>query len=335
MITISNPPECLVDYIVLKDGCYCDTDGTKLPVPSPTSGFYIESLPGISVENLSDITPENNQTTQMVNSMVYFAAAIVEKRITAYLTENGFDLNKQGGEYEACKVSTTFGIPVSLEKGVRVSRANINASQARIFVSNIRIKTKGGNTTLYVKDSSGNVLWLKNITTVADVEQKIAVNKSFEPEIIFIVADNATVSLYEYDCTGSTACCGKAAQMRRDLSVMGWDGIQSSYTGFLGVCVSLNCTDKNIICNWLDRLQMAILYQAGAEILKEWVSPSSRINQIKTMGHEWAESHIEVWENQSIEFMNAEIRNIENLISYDKFCYKCVSNYRTIAVLPS
>lgn len=335
MITISNPPACLIDYIVIKDGCYCDTDGTKLPVPSPSSGYYIESLQGLSVENLSDITPENSQTTQMVNSMVYFAAAIVEKRITAYLTSKGFDLNKQGSDYEACKVSSTFGIPIALEKGVRVSRANINAPQARIFVSTIRIKTKGGNTTIYIKDSSGNVLWSKSISTVADVEQKISVNQSFEPEIIFIVADNATVSLYEYNCLGSPDCCGKAAQMRRDLSVMGWDGVQASYVGFLGVCVRLDCTDKNIICNWLNRLQLAILYQAGAEILKEWVSPSSRINQIKTMGEEWAKDQIEVWENQSIEFMKAELINIENLLSYDSYCYKCVSNYRTIPVLPS
>jgi hypothetical protein len=336
MINISNPPACLIDYIVLKDGCYCNEAGAKIATPIPASGFYIESLQGLSIENLSDITPENIGTTDFLNSLVYFASAIVEKQLTAYLSGKGFDLNKRGESYSFCSAKSTYSLPVAFDKGVRVSRANLHSPQARIFVEAIKVKAKtSGTTTVKIEDSLGNVLWSQSIPVVVDQIQTIAVNLAFEPEILFILVDSTTIALYDWDCIGSTSCCGKAAQMRTDLSIMGFDGIQLSYVGFLGVCVRLDCTDENIICNFLNRLQMAILYQTGAEILKEWVSPSSRVNLIKTGGKEWAVEMIPIWEAQSQEYLAAEFRNIENLLSQDNYCYQCQNNLRSIPVLPS
>lgn len=335
MIFISNPPECLVDYIVLKDGCYCNDDGTKAPTPTPKSGFYIEFLQGISIENLSDITPENQTATSLINNMVYLAANVVEKRLTGFLSGNGYDLNKRGKEYQACNVSGVADIPVGFDKGLRISKANITSDQARIFVEAIKIKVaNAGETTLKIEDNDGNLLWSKTITLPADVETSVKVNQSFSEDIIFLLADSTNVGLYQWNCNYQGGCCGNQITQRQDLSVMGFDGVQVSFTGFLGACVRLNCTDKNIICNFLERLQMSILYQTGAEILKEWLSPSSRINLIKTFGKEWAQEQIEVYQNQSIEYLEAEVRNIQNLLSYDKYCYSCNNNLRTINSIP-
>jgi hypothetical protein len=335
MIYISNPPECLIDYIVLKEGCYCNADGTKAEVPTPKSGFYIEFLQGISIENLSDISPENQDATSLVNNMVYLAAQVTEKRLTNWLSKNGFDLNKRGKKYEACNPSTKADVPVAFDKGIRISKANIDSDQAVIFLEAIKVKAQNdGTTTLKIEDVDGNVLWSQSATLVANQEISFKVNQSFTEDIIFVLADSTNVGLYEWNCNYQGGCCGKQISLRQDLSVMGFDGVQNSFTGFLGVCARLNCTDKNIICNFLDKLEMSILYQTGAEILKEWLSPSSRINLIKSFGKDWAQEQIEVYQNQSIEYLESEIRNIQNLLSYDRYCYSCENNLRTINTIP-
>lgn len=335
MIFISNPPECLVNFIVLKDGCYCNEDGTKAATPTPSSGFYIEFLQGISIENLSDITPENQDATSLLNNMVYLAANVVEKRLTGYLSKNGYDLNKRGKDYNACNVSSVADVPVAFDKGLRISKANIASNQAVIFVESIKIKVQNaGPTTLKIEDEDGNILWSKTITLPANVETSVNVGQKFSEDVVFVLADSTNVGLYQWNCNYQGGCCGRQIAQRQDLSVMGFDGVQLSYTGFLGACVRLDCTDKNIICNFLDRLAFSILYQTGAEILKEWLIPSSRINLIKTFGKEWAQEQIEVYQNQSIEYLEAEIRNIQNLLSYDKYCYQCENNLRSINTIP-
>lgn len=235
MIFISNPPECLLNYIVLKEGCYCNEDGTKAPTPTPSSGFYIEFLQGLSIENLSDITPENQTATSLLNNMVYLAANVVEKRITSYLSNNGYDLNKRGKKYEACNVTAKADAAVAFDKGVRISKANITSDQARIFLEAIKIKTtNAGSTTLKVEDNDGNLLWSKTLTLPADVETSVVVNKEFEEDIIFVLADSTNVGLYQWNCNYQGGCCGKQIALRQDLSVMGFDGVQNSFTGFLG-----------------------------------------------------------------------------------------------------
>jgi len=330
---IANPPACLVDYILLKDGCYCE-DGVKVPTPSPKSGYYIESLPGLSLENISDITPENQTTTELVNNMVYFAANIVEKQITGYLSGQGFDLNKRGTIQTYCSVSSKVSTPVSLKKGIRISRAGIKSSQARLYIESLKVKSQTtGTTTIEVLDLDDNVLYTKTVTLNANVETTVPIQAEFKEEVIFLVVNASTVTLYEYNCQGQGGCCGKNIRSS-DISVIGWDGVQPSYIGFVGACISLNCTDFEIICNWIDRLKLAILYRAGALLLQEWIAPSSRINFIKN-SKEWAEATIPIWENQSIDFVKAELRNIENIVKYDKYCFYCENNFRTIAVLPS
>lgn len=334
---IANPPECLNNFIVVKDGCYCDEFGAKIPTPIPTSGFYIESLEGITIENLSDITNEANRTaTNLVNQKVFFAAKIVEKQLLHLLASGGFDLNKQGADFEYCSTSGNYSqIGIGVEKGIRVSRAGLSSKQARIYVRQIRLKSKNtATTTVKIEDISGNVLWSTSVSAVADKTIYIQVDQRFDPEIIFILADASTVQLYEWSCNSLTGCCGHAVG-HKDLAVMGFDGLQNSFTGYLGACLRLECTDEDIICQFAKRLAMAILYQTGVEILKEWLSPSSRLNFIKINGQDWAAAKIEEWENMSLDLIKVELQNIARMLQNDRVCYKCTNSLKSFAKLPS
>lgn len=335
MIFIQDPPACLENFIVLKGGCYCDDNGNKIPTPVPTSGFYIESLKGITAENISDIVNEANvNATSLVNQMVYFGAFMVEKRLTALLSEAGLDLNKFGNIAEVCNLFGNYTAAVALEKGIRISRKNLNSQNARIYVQAIKVKSRvTGPTTLEITDILGNVLWSQSATLQADVLTHVSVEMEFEPDIIYITADATNVQLYEWSCSGS-GCCGNSVGTWKDFAVIGWDGIQNSLTGYVGACVRLVCTDKNIICQFSKRLAMSILYQTGVEILKEWISPSSRINFIKTNSAEWAAATIEEWEKMSIDLLQAELKNIINILKRDGYCYSCENRFQTVPMIP-
>jgi hypothetical protein len=84
----------------------------------------------------------------------------------------------------------------------------------------------------------------------------------------------------------------------------------------------------------LDRLGLAILYQTGAQIAKEWLAPNNRLNIIKTHGIEWAGQMATMWESLSNEYLNNEIDNIIQILETDKFCYRCETRLRMYTMLP-
>jgi hypothetical protein len=118
------------------------------------------------------------------------------------------------------------------------------------------------------------------------------------------------------------------------LNVTGYDGNALSSDGYLGACVRLDCVDTDIICQFLDRVGLAVLYQTGVQLAKEWASPNNRLNIIKTHGIEWALNMATMWENASVEALDNEIDNIIQILETDKFCYNCQPRLRMYAMLP-
>lgn len=324
---LPNSPTCLNDYIVSVNGCY--TGG----LPIPTSGYYLENLEGLTLDNVAAVSNSALiSATQTITEKVNFAADIVEKRLKAVLNSRGIKLNTVGDKYSVCKVSDIVGVPVALNRGILVSKKWLNSMQSRIYVDAIKFKSSvDGPTTIYVTDYTGNVLWSEVTQAYANVEHTVFVKKHFAPDVILITWDNTNVAPFIYTCDYTSNC--KPCE-NKYLNVQGWNGITVVKNGYLGACVRLDCVDTNIICQFLDRLGMAVLYQSGVQILKEWVSPNNRLNLIKTHGNEWANVKILEWENASIEALDNEIDNIIQILETDKFCYNCKPRLRMYPMLP-
>lgn len=321
-----NTPTCLENYIISLNGCY--PNGTV-----PTSGYYLENLEGITLDNVAAVSNEALvSATNTIQERMYFAADIVEKRLKYVLNKRGVKLNNLGNLYCVCSVSTTSDIPVALDRGIRISKKWLNSPQSRIFIDSVRFKsTIDGSSTIYVKDLAGNVLWSENTQAYADLEQTVYIKRSFAPDVILLTWDTTNVVPYLYTCSNTTNCkpCGNNV-----LDVTGWNGIKAVTNGFVGACVRVDCVDTDIICQFLDRLGLAVLYQTGVQILKEWISPNNRLNLIKTHGVDWAVAMIPDWENKSIEYLDAEIDNIIQLLETDKFCYKCDTRLKMYPMFP-
>lgn len=321
-----NTPNCLDNYIISLNGCY--PEGTV-----PTSGYYLENLEGLTINNIAAVSNEALvSATATVREKMYFAADIVEKRLKAVLNARGIKLNSIGSLYSVCQVSNVSDIPVAANRGIKVSKKWISSPQSRIFVDSVRFKsTVNASSTIYVTDYAGNILFSQAVTVFADTEMHIFVKKFFNEDVILITIDTTNVAPYLYTCNAASNCkpCGDMV-----LNVEGWNGVSASASGYLGACVRVDCVDTDIICQFLDRLGMTILYQTGVQILKEWVSPNNRLNLIKTHGNEWANVKIAEWENASIEALDNEIDNIIQLLETDRFCYRCEPRLRMYSMFP-
>jgi hypothetical protein len=322
-----NSPACLDNYIVSFNGCYAGG------LPTPTSGYYLENLEGLTLDNVAAVSSEVLMSaTKTIEEKVRFAADIVEKRLKAVLNSRGIILNKIGNKYGVCSVTASTDIPAPLNRGIRVSKKWLNSPQSRIYVDAVKFKSAvTAATTIYITDLLGNVLWSKATQAIADTELTVFVNKSFATDYILITWDTTAVVPYLYSCDSQSNCTPCNSKY---LAVTGWNGLAAGGSGYLGACVRLDCVDTDIICQFLDRLGMAVLYQTGVQILKEWISPNNRLNLIKTHGGEWANVKITEWENASIEALDNEIENIIQILETDKFCYNCRPRLRMYPMLP-
>jgi hypothetical protein len=321
-----NTPTCLENYIISLNGCYA-------PNTVPSSGYYLENLEGLTINNVAAVSSEALvSATLTVQEKMYFAADVVEKRLKAVLNARGIKLNSIGSKYSVCGVSNVIDMPVAFNRGIKISKKWIDSPQSRIYIDTVKFKaSNNGNSTIYVTDYVGNILFSQAVSVFADTEMHIFIKKSFKEDLLLVTIDTTNISPYLYTCNASTNCkpCGDTV-----LDVQGWNGIAAQPQGYLGACVRVDCVDTDIICQFLDRLGMAILYQTGVQILKEWVSPNNRLNLIKTHGNEWANIKITEWENASIEALDNEIDNIIQLLETDRFCYRCEPRLRMYPMFP-
>jgi hypothetical protein len=301
-------------------------------------------LEGLSVQNVASITPEKLFTaTKTVVEKLNMAAVVVENRLNIIATHGVEWATAKIPEWEklsivylqnACSVTDTNILPEANDKGVRISKTWINTELSAIWVESIRIKSfTQAPTTLKISDIDGNVLWTKTTTIPDNREVKISVRKHFRKDIIFVTADASAISLFEYNC-GSGQSCKPCAGKNEYLSIEGWTGQMSSNTGYLGVCARLDCIDIDLICQFLDRVGLAVLYQLGVEILAEWTSPNNRLNIIATHGVEWATAKIPEWEKLSIVYLQNEIDAIKQIMAADEYCYNCRGRVNAFPLLP-
>lgn len=327
--------DCIQNYIVLRDGCYLDDNGNPIATPDPTSGFCVENLEGLSVDNIAAIAPEKlASATKVVQEKLNFAAVIVENRLKAMLQARGIKLNSNGKLYDACSVTNTNVIQQPFDKGVRISKKWMLSPQSAIWVESIKFKANNdGDTTLKITDIDGNLLWSKAVTAQSGIEQIVSVRRHFRKDIVFVTADATNISLFEWQCNESTSC-KPCASKNEYLSIQGWTGNSVFERGYVGVCVRLDCTDYDIICQFLDRVGLAVLYQLGVEILSEWTSPNNRLNIIATHGMEWAINKIPEWEKLSVIYLQNEMDAIKEIMKSDKYCYNCEGRINAFPFLP-
>lgn len=316
---IVNIPSCYQNFITVRQGCEDIT---------PTSGLYIEDLPGISIQSAAMMAEEKySNGVDLIHDKVIHAIQLLESAVQQRMMMMGYKLPPAPKTREICDFSKTqVNGTSSFDRGVRLYQNNLTSPYSCLFINRIYIKTQTTATkTVNVQDKDGNVIQSYTIDLKANELYTIEANLCVYDTLTYIVMDNSDVVTFKTSCWNGD-CCHWDYQKRHSkyYSVNGWDGQHCSKEGYgIGVDVGLRCDLSSLMCDVLPYIKMAVLYKTGAEILKE-LKASRRLSIVTIANQEWAEETIPVWE----EYVEDELNTIIPTLMYtlkdnDPVCIQC------------
>ncbi len=315
---IKNIPPCYLNFIGVVS---CEDK------PEPKSGFYIESLEGISVKRAANIADESYMSgIELIEDKIILALKKLESEVLGKMMLLNYAIPTTQPTYQKgdfLEEVNGFGG----ERGLKIYQNNSLSPFSCVVIKKIYIKSQTtSQKTLYLKDKNGVVLWEKLVDLVSNevvvIEDYI---KIYNTES-FLVLDNSDINTYKTKLYKNSDCCGysKSSRPNKFFSVTGWNGLNCEDNGFgLGLEVGMECDMGLVMCDVLPQLKKAALYWSGVEILNEQLA-SNRLNLINIYSKEWAVEKVEEWKEAIDNELNIVVPNfVKGLKKRDKFCISC------------
>jgi hypothetical protein len=303
---------------------------------TPSSGLYIQDLPGISLkianaaideETVSGISlieekisfAQNAILAQLRNSLAnkVRVKSIIENDTIGYYQNNLQPIPLEAGKYKGIKASIN------------------NYPHLDFFIGKIYLQLNAVVTT--------NTL---PITTTANIPTAVIVNKSYsakrQKQALLICIDSEVAGSYKTNVTASKcSSCSDSGYSNKYISFSGSQiskvsqKIESNLesnngTNGLSIEYSLNCSLENFLCTMGNQLAWALLHKVGSELMRE-LKYSRRLNSIVVLDREDNEKMLEDFEAEYMASMSAIINNIK--VPND-ICFECNSRIRQTTVIP-
>lgn len=350
-----------MDNLIAVSPKTCDPD------PLPTSGIYVNDLPGITLK-IADagVDEETKSGVQLIKNKIRLAENDILNEIRTHLlpltrannvVENdtvGFykqDLDAvaaQGGKY----------------KGIRVRIDEY--PYLNFHVNSISLKLDAVvSTTIRVFDLlTGIEIDTISITTVVDTPTQVVVNRTYPTDkqrlhLLFVidagVAGTYTTSTNSAPNTGSCFDCASGYSNRYinfdgasiDIADQIIDNNVDDIAGTNGMSMnySLSCDMEPFICNMSNVLAYPMWYKTGAELMLE-LQVSKRLNTIVTVHAKTVEFLQQYYEGKFNDLMHG-VKNakkeedtrdhsgiLRNIILPDDVCFNCEQVIHKTAIIP-
>jgi hypothetical protein len=316
---------------------------------TPSSGLYIQDLPGISLkianaaideETVSGISlieekisfAQNAILAQLRNSLAnkVRVKSIIENDTIGYYQNNLQPIPLEAGKYKGIKASIN------------------NYPHLDFFIGKIYLQLNAVVTTniLIIDLMTGEILDTLPITTTANIPTAVIVNKSYsakrQKQALLICIDSEVAGSYKTNVTASKcSSCSDSGYSNKYISFSGSQiskvsqKIESNLesnngTNGLSIEYSLNCSLENFLCTMGNQLAWALLHKVGSELMRE-LKYSRRLNSIVVLDREDNEKMLEDFEAEYMASMSAIINNIK--VPND-ICFECNSRIRQTTVIP-
>jgi hypothetical protein len=297
----------------------------------PESKLYINQLPGITLKQAANITPESIRSGgEFLKECTVMAARHVFDEFSQEL-QPYFDFNNIVESREINRFSEQYNAVYAGDRGLIVRRWRSEA--ARLFIEEVYVKVKqSGTITLNVID--GNTTTEYQAEVEADAINTVVINHRTESESVKIVFDQSSVESYEGTYNSYDGCSSCGYRNSKNIFVGGWNGSGTDGKNYgLGVKVHAQCYEDNILCSLVPKMYFLIWYKSGILALKEHVA-TSRMNHIATFTKEKAEQLLEQYEVEYREKYNILVKSSFNFLRSTKGeCIKC-NNTRYVQALP-
>ena len=265
--------KCFDNYITIK--------GSGV---TPTSGLYINDLPGINLRSAANVADSEYQSGLVfLQDKISFATQLCVEELRTYFLPY-FRINSIVDDHRFGVFKTAALNPQASERGIKLKRHS--SRMLKLRVERIKIKLQQVGFVHSVEITDGNVQTSYDFKTDLNGEAEIDLSYLATEKEIFVTMDNAAIN--PIDATIKKAC-NCYAHKGRYISGYGWNGTGTASSTFgLQVDVSAPCDEDEFACAIIHRLKFPILYRAGIEIVKEMIA-TDRLNSFTLLDQETAE----------------------------------------------
>jgi hypothetical protein len=285
--------DCIgTNYIGIRGDC----DNTE-----PTSGLYINDLPGMSLKLASSLADEQQVTgVQMIRQfeqqalrMVWsdirskLSKTIIIQRVTDMFVTGYFDYD-----------TPVYLAPVAAEVGLQLKKLDYDPyTNIRINYVEVRANTTASGLTLKITEGANVTPFTFDIQ--AGIPTRVYTNYAASGGEVRITVDATALELEDISIGGgnSTACVDSCRCRFGDCAeVWGWDGTQETSQGYgLVANISCECSQEQFLCAYSDMIAPAVQMKLAILIMLERIA-SNRINYIVQNGKESAEQMLLAWQ---------------------------------------
>ncbi|MBX7227833.1 MAG: hypothetical protein K1X55_17490 [Chitinophagales bacterium] len=307
---------CLKDYVGVK---WCGN--TQMPL----SGFFINQLPGISLESIEKTAEKEQKNFLGVWEDVQARAWLrLYKDVKVNLRKRHKLLTKMAPIDFNAELIDTIIAPEALYKGFVLQVDNQVFTS--IYISSLKITFPADESVVFNFFSEGVLIHSQTelVTTGANT---IKINKTFGNEV-FVCFDATMLSTYSSTKDGDCYCeckefddC-KIRMFGATAELSHPEDINSStdFFGITEICASMHCDYSSIICCFKDEFIDTWMNLLGAELMIERRF-SSRLNRFTTIDKEAAAELLDYYTAEYEKSLNETIKGIQ--VQENNCCIVC------------
>lgn len=314
--------------------------------PEPTSGLYVNQLPGITLESIQKVSDSEN---------INFMGAWKEVKVRSWSRlENDLRIALKK-RYKLKSVNANAKISSVIDEATIISAAEYyrgvvidlgsEVSFLSIGINSFSLKLPNTVSSLNIKvfDQDGNMLESITRENAPAGKNIFPIGRNFLTSILFIGVDATMVPLYSSSVSSDThASCCKCVQTICDNCQPAIYGTESPIAGFnigtegsnlfgFEVDYSVVCDYSSIICRNKPEFTYPWLYLLGAELMQERLF-STRLNRFTTIDKEAAADLRDYFTEEYQSALEESIQGIE--VSEVDCCIICNPIIYRRAILP-
>ena len=301
---------CFDDYINVRATCSATT--------TPSTGLYIDDLPGLTISKAAHVTEDFAKGTDLLDQCVTQGIIRVRNKLVSKLMGTVlFNQTLSTGTYgkfrDYLDDSTKYLAATAASRGLRFELDEC-CRLTEIQVKRVRIllNTTVTNETLTITDGVENNTYTFSATAMVPVY--VETNFKANSDLVFITLDNTSISVNDssLNYTGSCGFCDndcighESCSCNSGLNAWGWDGTnKTGHTYGLSAVVHTVCSQDRFFCeiNQFEPVAQAVWYQSGA-IFLDHLLRTSRVNVYTNYRREEAQEWKEEWEALAMEHID-------------------------------
>ncbi len=310
--------------------CLKDVVGVKCLTQNPLSGLWVNDLPFINQENASNTADKEKLTgLKLLEEKVNFANKLVAQDLKSALMPF-YRVNTTVDELLIGDYKTTYLTPSANQRGVHIKIRNSRLLRMRLASVCINIEQTAYTGQLTVID--GNNTTLYDYTTGAQGQATVELNYYATTREVYVVLEDDAINPIDTYVKKNCNCYNTTSEF---IIGHGWNDASNASNAYgLKVQATAECDYQDLMCVIKHHLGFAILYKAGAEILKEF-NASTRLNSFTMlMDKEAIDKAIEGNYKSYKKHLSAVIKSMPELFKrIDDICVVC-NQSRFVSMTP-